>query len=235
MEEYDKFGEPQEVTKVTERDKYWDTMCEGIGFGLNKEYGVEPKVGDMIAFSPEAILGCEVSGVKINDELVFHKSKRELEEEHKQRVADQTKTKKEKFEEDKESLDKQYDNLPDVFQKRLDKFRTNNPDFRWEFEPYEMFCCEQALLISGKLTEADKVKEFSKLDYDEQKKMIPELSDEHSGNTFGMSCKLAYIYLKDPDSVIKLHGALASLVGSEAYGCVSKEEIEEDASEEESL
>lgn len=50
------------------------------------------------------------------------------------------------------------------------------------------------------------------------------ISEGHSGNTFGMACRLAYLYLTEPENVIKLHGALAPLVGSKEYGCVPRDE-----------
>jgi hypothetical protein len=33
------------------------------------------------------------------------------------------------------------------------------------------------------------------MEWDEQKKLVPGLDDGHSGNTFGMACRLAIAYL----------------------------------------
>lgn len=60
---------------------------------------------------------------------------------------------------------------------------------------YNIFCCEQAVVIAESLKTKEKILKFFKLDYDIQKEMVPLLSDDHSGNTFGMSCKLAISYL----------------------------------------
>ncbi len=55
-----------------------------------------------------------------------------------------------------------------------------------------------------------------------QKERVPDLAyDEHSGNTFGVACKLAHCYAAEPDLVPKMHGALCPLVGCESYGCWS--------------
>jgi len=61
---------------------------------------------------------------------------------------------------------------------------------------YNSFCCDQAILIAEFLRTKEKILEFHKMeDFDEQKKLVPGLDDGHSGNTFGMSCRLAIAYL----------------------------------------
>ena len=60
---------------------------------------------------------------------------------------------------------------------------------------YNIFCCEQGILIANALETKEKIVEFHKADWDVQKEMVPMLSDDHSGNTFGMSCRLAISYL----------------------------------------
>lgn len=49
---------------------------------------------------------------------------------------------------DREKLDLAYDHLPEPFQRRLDKYRENNPSFRASYEKYEMLCCEQGVLFA---------------------------------------------------------------------------------------
>lgn len=60
---------------------------------------------------------------------------------------------------------------------------------------YNIFCCEQGILIADTLQSEEKIKEFHKASWDDQKKMVKGLSDDHSGNTFGMSCRFAMGYL----------------------------------------
>lgn len=60
---------------------------------------------------------------------------------------------------------------------------------------YITFCCEQAILISETLRNKEKIEAFYKADWDEQKKMVPGISDDHSGNTFTQACKLAIHYI----------------------------------------
>jgi len=60
---------------------------------------------------------------------------------------------------------------------------------------YNIFCCEEAIKIANTLETKDKIVEFHKATWDDQKLMVPSIDDDHSGNTFGMSCKLAISYL----------------------------------------
>lgn len=60
---------------------------------------------------------------------------------------------------------------------------------------YNLFCCEQGILIAESLRSEDEIIKFHKLDWGEQAKLVPGLDDGHSGNTFMMSCRLAIQYL----------------------------------------
>jgi hypothetical protein len=59
---------------------------------------------------------------------------------------------------------------------------------------------------------------FHGLDWEEQLKAVPTLSDGHSGNTFGCACMLARLQLECPERVYELHGSLSPLVGSKDFG-----------------
>jgi hypothetical protein len=120
--------------------------------------------------------------------------------------------------------------LPPEFQKRI-MFFMENPDWGWEFGLYELFCCEQALLISNHCQEGggsveERIAEFTK-DTEKQKEILGAGYEQHSGNTFGMACRLAAIYLVYPHMLSRAHGALCLLVGCEAYGCYASRKGEE--------
>jgi len=65
---------------------------------------------------------------------------------------------------------------------------------------YNMFCCEQGILIA-ELGTKEAIIDFSKQDWSKQKEMVHGLSDDHSGNTFQMSCRLAISYLPQAKSI----------------------------------
>jgi len=208
----------EKITKVEEGDTLWSISIEGGGFGLLKSYGVEPKVGDRVAVRLQG--GSLVVGVKLNDVVVFDKDDYEIHLDSVKLKASSTLEKVAQFEKDREKLDADFKELPQLFQERIEKFRSNNPDFRWDFESYELFCCKQALLIANALKTPEAIKAFSEKPFHEQEKEVLFLSDEHSGNSFAVAVKLAFFYVTNPANVVKMHGALAQLVGSRAYGDV---------------
>lgn len=222
------------------------TSDDGWSFGIQDEWGVSIKTGDVARFYGRGI-GCTVRGLDINGVQCYYRTERQQAEENERERAKYEAEQKEEFEKNRVSLDEKYNALPEMFQKRIDKFRTNNHDFRWKYEAYEMFCCEQAVTIATAinrqlvrrtitegipLLEIKKVvedrmssalKEFYDMPSEKQKEMVPDLEDGHSGNTFGCAIRLASFYVSEhPENIVKLHGALAPLVGSEEYGCVAK-------------
>jgi hypothetical protein len=62
---------------------------------------------------------------------------------------------------------------------------------------YNIFCCEQGIEIAKALETKEKIIEFSKMNYEDQKSLVKGLSSDHSGNTFGMSCRLAIAYIPE--------------------------------------
>ena len=60
---------------------------------------------------------------------------------------------------------------------------------------YNLFACEEAIKISTSLETKDKIIEFHKADWEKQKSMVPSISDDHSGNTFDMACRIAIAYI----------------------------------------
>ncbi|PID52190.1 MAG: hypothetical protein CR972_02800 [Candidatus Moraniibacteriota bacterium] len=219
------------------------TTEDGWSFYLDEKWGVSPRIGDIARFYGEGI-GRSVRGLDINGVECFYSTKQDYQKQLRTKAEEHEKEMQEQFERDRSNLDERFNKLPHIFQKRIEKFRKNNPDFRWKYEKYELFCCEQAIVIynaiNTKLQQEAKddgltveqyqkkytmrVKflfhELSAMSFEEQKEVIPELEDNHSGNTFGTAMKLAFLYTFQPDSVAKLHGAMAPLVGSQEYGCV---------------
>lgn len=173
--------------------------------------------------------GYVVRGLFLDGERVFYLTEAEQAAKHRREAEERDRERRYDFEKNRIDLDRRYRVLPEVFRRRLDRFRANNPDFRWEYEPYELFVCEQAVVIAAALDANDRdatvaaFDAFRDMGWEEQKARVPGLDDDHSGNTFGCACLLAWLYLTDPESVVKIHGALAPLVGSVEYGCVPRE------------
>lgn len=218
---------------ITKVDPYTDgggwsvTYGDSMGCGV-RDVGVEPKVGDTL--TTFGTFGYAFHGQALNGRVLWYRTPAEEEAEHKRQAAEADAKKRAEFERDRAKLDADYAALPDTFKERIDKFRRTNPDFRWQHEGYEMFCCTEALAVASycsvhriaqpeddhEPTAAENIEAFRELPYEEQK---AALSDGHSGNTFGFAMRLAYWWVTDPGMVVKEHGALTPLVGCEEYGC----------------
>jgi hypothetical protein len=118
-----------------------------------------------------------------------------------------------------DELNVAYAALPPVFQRRIERFRAGNPKFRQLYETYEVFCCEQALVLVNEVGSQEALKSFLHLSEDDRRALVPGWSEEHTNNTLGCSVALASGYLTDPEMVVNMHGALVALVGCAEYGC----------------
>jgi hypothetical protein len=216
----DRQFEETTVAKVEGGPGNWTLhLSEGFCFGgIPAKWNGTPKVGAKARFYGKGF-GFPVRGLDLDGEEVYYKTADEQEAEHLKWVKDKEREDFDRFQRNKPEMDKRVAALPKVFRDRLQKFRANNADFRWKYEDYELFTCEEAVKIAAHCKTAEAVDTFSKAPWDEQKAVV---SGGHSGNTFGMACYLAKLSLAHPEGVVKLHGALAPLVGSEEYGCVPK-------------
>lgn len=213
------------VSEYTDNDgrRWWTFGMGGMGIGAEIVPGVSPQPGDRIRLWGRGF-GYAVRGIAINQHVLRYETEDEISARFKREGEKMDRKRREEFEAaGRAELDAKYAALPPVFQRRLDKFRANNPEFRWKYEGYEMFCCEQAVAFATTLRSAEAIREFRELPYEEQRKRVPAMDDSHSGNTFGAACALAVWYLEQPENVVAAYGALAPLVGSKEYGCVPKE------------
>lgn len=141
------------IDSVTKTDSGWTIEAKSSGFHLAREamgsdiaYDIEPKIGDDVEVHTE--LGSRVVGVTLNGQLLYMKSREELDAEHALYVASYDRKKREVYEREKGKLNEQYESLPQVFKDRIERFRKNNPDFSTNYESYEMFSCTEAVKIA---------------------------------------------------------------------------------------
>lgn len=224
--------EEYEDERITEATPYSDghgysLNFDSMGFGLCERYGdapphgIVPRVGDVARLWGKGF-GYPVRGLALWDgrewRVAYYRTPDEQREYDRRQVEQMRAERRERFERERAQLDAEYDALPRVFQQRIDRFRENNPDFRWEYEGYEVFCCREAVKIADALGSEDAIQAWRDLPYAEQRKRVP-IDDGHSGNTFGAACMLAALYLREGGRYVpQMHGALSPLVGSEAYG-----------------
>ena len=172
------------------------------------------------------------------------------EREHAEWTEKQKAQRQEEFEAHREERDQQFSELPPDFQTRIQIFRDANPDFRRDYEAYELFCCTEAANLvdflrqspewaerSGKGLTGQSTKEEidAALDAyleDREAQKVASSYEEHSGNTMSATISLARMALydeigykpeglDDPHPLVVLqHGAMTPLTGCEEYGCV---------------
>lgn len=196
------------------RDDGWILYVEDPGF--------KPSVGPARFYGKG--IGYPVRGVVIENRVVFYRTAVEEARKFKKEVEDRDKEKREVAEKDREKNNARIAALPEVFQRRIARFRAGNPDFWWDYQPYELFTCEEAVKIANALKTPEALTEFYKLPFEKQKEQVPGLDDGHSGNTFGCAMSLARWYLVKPENVVLEHGALTPLVGCKDYGCTHAKE-----------
>lgn len=213
--------QPSTIKKVDPTRGGWMISThDGSGFMLSRKQlngAKPPRAGDAIA--TYTYRGSMIRGIDLRDEPLFYKTQAELDAEHEEWKADYAERKRKQFAKNRRKLDRQFATLPDVFQRRISWFRAWNPDFRVDNEAYEMVACIDAVKIAESMRTPKGVERFQKMSYKKQREAVPDLDEGHSGNSFGMACRLAWLYLTDPLLVIAEHGALTPLVGCEEYGC----------------
>lgn len=180
-------------------DGYSIQLKDNWCFFIDKknEEDVIPKVGDNIKLYGKGV-GYPIRGVVIEGKVVYYRNEAQQEENHRKWVDNYHNERKAAFEINRDKLDKDYSELPIEFRKRIDRFRKEDENFRWESEDYEMFVCTEAVKIAKTLKNSDQIAKFYKLPYEEQKVLV-DISDAHSGNTFGGACALANAYVQGKD------------------------------------
>lgn len=222
-DEYEEYA----ITAVRDQGDSYAIEADGAWLGVEKaKFSKPPEVGQYARYFGRGfghpVRGLVIDGVEIyyetHDEYYFRRrAERAIRDTEQKAEADRTRAER----------DARVAALPECFQKRIARFRRNNPNFYCQYESYEMASCVDAVRIAEALGTADKVVAFQKQPWDGQRLAVPGLSNEHSGNTFGMACRLAHHYLTDERYVFADHAAIAQLCGCEEAGCppVTDEEM----------
>ena len=160
-----------------------------------------------------------VRGLVVAGQIIFYLTEEEQKAKFDQEQRDIEFKKAIDYEQNQEEFNIRIGKLPVVFQERIHDFRDTSNSWGQNFETYELFVCEQAYVFAKALKTLEKISEFKDLEFKAQKKIVPELSNDHSGNTFAAACLLAQVYLREPNTIPKVHGVLCPLVGCKEYGC----------------
>jgi hypothetical protein len=208
----------------------WDLrFVGGMGFYLSAEYGATPKAGGLVRLYGRGF-GYPVRGLALNGHVLYYETEQQYRDRSMANQLAREVEQKAQADVNKPEADARVAALPDCFRQRIERFRRNNPDFYWKFERYEMSACVDAVRIADALRDKpdpiEALNDFHALPWERQKAAVPDLDDGHSGNTFGMACRLAHHYLTDPRLVFAEHAAISALVGCEDAGCLPATDTE---------
>jgi hypothetical protein len=151
----------------------------------------EPKVGDTLRVY--ARFGSPLRGQVLNGAVIWYRNEKQQAEYNRRWREDLHAKQRREFVLTVAQLDKQYEELPEPFKARLDRFRAEDPAFRERAEHYESFVLQQAALLADHFKTSDAVRAWKAIDdYQEQRAQAPEgWSDDHSNNTHGAAIALA--------------------------------------------
>lgn len=213
------------ITKVRQSGDGWEVQQEE-GWSLwYTNNGIEPEVGDTVRYYGRGF-GYVVRGIVIEGKgVVRYESKSELAARHEVERATAEQEKQDSLGTERPDRDLRIRELPRGLRLRIEGFQGAKENWRRDYEPYELFVCEQAAAFAAAFWDGEnsvlQLNDWSALPFKKQQEAMPILSDQHSGNTFGMAVQLArLVLLEDDDLVIQAHGAMCPLVGCEDYGCV---------------
>jgi hypothetical protein len=217
----DKQFQTMTIESVEERPDGWDVKWAdhwGMLYVTNETCKRAPVPGEVARCYGKGG-GYVVRGIVINGRVYRYKTEAALEQEHQDYLAAEQRRKLEALERERPQRDRDIAILPEPLRKRIERFQQTLGGWRAEFEPYELFACQEAFLIAEALKTGDAIRAFRGLPHEEQRAQVPGLSQDHSGNTFGVACRLAQLLVERPDLAAKEHGALCPLVGCVDYGC----------------
>lgn len=161
--EHPNFGVPEDTIQDAEFD---DGIVDSVENGAIKIgslflafpqlEGVDPpEPGDRVRVWPAISWGTRTRGMALRGTVLYYRTAEEVKRRDEAEIVEQQDKEKAEYEEHgKASQQKRYEALPEVFRKRVDVRRRNNPAFGWRFEDYELFACEQATVFAERAKEA---------------------------------------------------------------------------------
>jgi hypothetical protein len=198
---------------------------------VSKRHGYEPRVGDKFSRicagweKPlRGMLFTRYEGPHSDpnrgvDHLLWYRTSEEqslFDENQKRRLKDE---KRSRYEQKDPKLAGMYAALPLIFQMRIDKFRANNPDFKEDFEAYELFVCTEAVKLVKHFENARAISTYQDMPKD-SRRQLEILAKGHNDNTITQACHLARFSILNPQAIVNtLHGSLSHIVGCAEYGC----------------
>jgi hypothetical protein len=209
------------LTAVTPGEQGWTLGLDGSSlFCPSDQCSAAPTVGETARLYGKGF-GYVVRGIIIEGRVYKYLTEEQEAERHAQWVAGEESKRAEQAERDRSDRDARRAALPEALRERCARFESRNPNWRRDFESYELFVCEEAAKLAAHFgADIEALRAFADKPPSEQAATIPSLKlGDHSGNTWGAAVNLAGRLMMDPKLVAGAHGALCPLVGCVEYGC----------------
>lgn len=186
------WDESKKITSVQETEKGYNLGRGSWMFYAPKELmgDVVPKVGDMMQL--ETTKNSSVRGMKLNGQLVYHKTDEQLDQERAEALQKIKEEIHAEFIAYEKHAAEDYNSLHKCLRTEIDNLREQGQERREQWEPYIMFTLKEAMIIADTLKTPKAIQSFQKASYERRQELVPILSDSHTGHTFGVACSCAY-------------------------------------------
>lgn len=204
------------VSKVEKHNERYEVQFDGNYWLSIESPNFKPKAGMKARQYGSHGWGGRVRGLVIDGNIIWYRTVKQQENQLLKEKREHDRREKRDARANLAKTNSIIAGFPPEFKARIKRFRQNK-DFWWQFEPYEVGVCVDAIKIAKKLKTREAIQTFYKADWKVQERLVPGLDKGRSGNSFGMSVVLAEVYVTKPELVREYHGSLAALVGSKAY------------------
>ena len=161
------------------------------------EFSIEPKVGDQLDLALYSGSACR--GMRLNGVVMFYYDDVTLQQQREERSKFYREKQQKEFDEYMKTADEKYAALPKCLQKRIDAMRASDDADTRFWEPYNMFAFQEGVKIAAILTNETEILAFRELSWKNQKLLVPDLAEDHSGGTFATAIVAALEIIKTPD------------------------------------
>ena len=161
------------------------------------EFSIEPKVGDQLDLAIYSGSACR--GMRLNGAVMFYYDDATLQQQHEEWSKLYREKQQEEFDKYMETADEKYAALPKCLQKRIDAIRASDDADTRFWESYNMFAFQEGVKIAAVVTSEKEIFAFRELSWKNQKTLVPDLSEDHSGGTFATAIVAALEIIRTPD------------------------------------
>lgn len=167
-----------------------------------------------------------VQMVKVGEKTLWNYTDEEMAAQIRKEKTEKFAKMKEAYKDAKAAYQVVYDQLPNIYKKRIDIRRQNGgEDFSIMYEAHELHVCEMAVTLARKLGSAEEVMRYTAMSNEERKALVPEIEIPEIGDYVGASSFenvmiLAYWHLAEPGVVPYIPGTPVRLgvVSADEYG-----------------